>query len=65
MTNNGAARLPFTFSDGHNPNELTRLPSPSHGDVACWDASMSFSILLDVGVGGARLIRDLEGNKNT
>ena len=50
------ARLPF--SDGHNPNELPRLPlpSPSHGDVgARWDASASTSILLDVG--GARLIR--------
>ena len=23
------------FSDHHNPNELPRLPSPSHGDVAC------------------------------
>ena len=45
------------FSDHHNPNELPRLPSPNHGDVACWDASVS--ILLDIG--GARLIRDFGG----
>ena len=30
---NGTTSLPF--SDRHNPNEAPRLPSPSHGDVAC------------------------------
>ena len=30
---NGTTSLPF--SDRHNPNELPRLPSPNHGDVAC------------------------------
>ena len=52
---NGVTSLPF--SDHHNPHELPRLPSPNHGDVACWGASVS--ILLDIG--GARLIRDLGG----
>ena len=65
-SDNVAASLPF--SDHHDPNELPRLPSPSHGDVACLDASTS-SILLDLDMeyGGARLmIRDLGGgNKNT
>ena len=56
---NGATCLPF--SDHHNPNELPRPPSPNHGDVACWDASVS--ILLDIG--GARLIRDFGGIINT
>ena len=45
----------------HNSNELPRPPSPNHGDVACWDASVS--ILLDIG--GARLIRDFGGIINT
>ena len=51
--------LPLAFSDGHNPNELPRLPSPSHGDVACLDATLSF--LVDIG--GARSIRDWEATK--
>ena len=32
-SDDGAARLPF--SDYYNPNELPRLPSPSHGEVGC------------------------------
>ena len=56
-SDNVAASLPF--SDHHDPNELPRLPSPSHGDVACLYASIS--ILLDMG--GARLIRDWGATK--
>ena len=47
----------LAFSDHHNPNELPRPPSPSHGDVACWDASVSILLV----IGGARLIRDFGG----
>ena len=51
--------LAFSFSDRHNPNEPPRLPSPSHGDVAC-RVRKYFNF---VGYGGARLIRirDLGG----
>ena len=56
-SDNVAASLPF--SDRHDPNELPRLPSPSHGDFACLYASIS--ILLDMG--GARLIRDWGATK--
>ena len=51
----GAASLPF--SDRHNRNEPPRLPSPSHGDVACCVREHSNF----VGYGGAGLIRDLGG----
>ena len=56
-SDNVAASLPF--SDRHDPNELPRLPSPSHGDVAC-RVRKYFNF---VGYGGARLIRDLGSNK--
>ena len=52
---NGTTSLPF--SDRHNPNEAPRLPSPSHGDVACCVREHSNF----VGYGGAGLIRDLGG----
>ena len=52
---NVAASLPF--SDHHDPNELPRLPSPSHGDVACCVREHSNF----VGYGGAGLIRDVGG----
>ena len=56
-SDDGAASLPF--SHGYNSNDLPRLPSPSHGDVACLDATLS--LLADVE--GARSIRDWETTK--
>ena len=56
-SDNVAASLPF--SDHHDPNELPRLPSPNHGDVACLDATFSFL----ENIVGARLIRKWEAKK--
>ena len=59
-------------SDGHNPNSNSKqraasltLPSHGNGDVAaCCDSDIvigdaTFSLLILMDIGGARLIRDL------